>query len=168
MKVIFLDIDGVLNVIPKDFDEFGGIFHEDFINNLGDIIDKTGAKLVISSSWRVMGIDWLRDMWKHRNYPGEIIDITPTEKDVVFLGIKSHYDLVDRGDEIKLWLDNYDVDSYVILDDDNDMLEEQRNNFVRTSNNSHHPDCIDMGYGLTRICAEKAINILNKKYGKIH
>ncbi|MFW6225708.1 MAG: HAD domain-containing protein [bacterium] len=163
MKVIFLDIDGVLNVIPTDIDKFGCTFHDNFVDNLRWIIEETGAKIVISSTWRMGGLKYIRDMWEFRNYPGEIIDITPTCKEVVHMGIREFYDLVDRGDEIKLWLDHYDVDNYVIIDDDNDMLPEQLNNFVRTSNNSHHPDCIDIGYGLTKICAEKAIKILNEK-----
>ena len=40
------------------------------------------------------------------------------------------------------------------------MLKPQMNNFVQTSDNPDHEDCI--GYGLTKICAEKAIKILNK------
>lgn len=62
--------------------------------------------------------------------------------------------------EIILKYDNK-PDNYVILDDDNDMLDSQRNNFVRCANNKSHPDHIDIGYGLTRICAEKAVDILN-------
>ena len=34
-------------------------------------------------------------------------------------------------------------------------------NFVRTSENKEHKDCIDIGYGLTKICSEKAVAILN-------
>jgi hypothetical protein len=50
-----------------------------------------------------------------------------------------------------------------ILDDDDDMLQSQRINFVRTSDNINHPDCIDIGYGLTNICSNDAIRILNRK-----
>lgn len=32
---------------------------------------------------------------------------------------------------------------------------------MRTANNQTHPDCIDIGYGLTRQCAERAVEILN-------
>ena len=28
IKVIFLDIDGVLNIIPEEYDQYGGIFHQ--------------------------------------------------------------------------------------------------------------------------------------------
>ena len=50
----------------------------------------------------------------------------------------------------------------LLVDDDEDFLEKQRPYFVRTVNRDH-PDCVDIGYGLTKICAEKAINILNSK-----
>ena len=42
------------------------------------------------------------------------------------------------------------------------MLESQMNNFVQTSENQDHPDCVDIGYGLTKICAEKVVTILNR------
>jgi len=50
MKTIFLDIDGVLNVIPQGFDQYGSVFHQHFINNLRYLIEQTGAKIVISSN----------------------------------------------------------------------------------------------------------------------
>lgn len=164
VKIIFLDIDGVLNVIPQGHDEFGGIFHEHFVKNLQYIIAQTQAKIVISSSWRYSGLQEMKRMWKHRSLPGEVIDITCDCAQITNKGIVSHYDLVERGHEIQEWIDNHQtiIESYVILDDDNDMLQSQKDNFVRTANNKDHPDCIDIGYGLTKKCAEKAIEILNK------
>jgi hypothetical protein len=52
------------------------------------------------------------------------------------------------------------VEKYVIFDDDNDFLPNQRGNFVRTANNINHPDALDIGYGLTNECANRAIRIL--------
>lgn len=161
MKVIFLDFDGVLNVIPQGHDDFGGIFHPEFVENLGRIIEETGAKLVISSSWRHGGLNRMKDMWEHRGYPGEIIAITPDlwrrVQDEEF------HERMERGHEIQAILDqHYSISNYVILDDDDDMLPSQRGNFVRTSNNINHPDCIDIGYGLTKECTNQAIRILNK------
>jgi len=152
MKIIFLDIDGVLRVIPKDFDKYGGDFHETFIDNLRNIIQKTEAYIVISASMRTFGLSYMIKMWKYRNYPGEIIGITPSSEE-------RH-----RGKEIKFWLDNCidPIESYVILDDDTDMLLEQLNHFVKTSDNKHHKESIDIGYGLTKECAEQAIEILLK------
>lgn len=160
MKIIFLDIDGVLNVIPQGFDIYGSIFHQHFIDNLHKIISETGAKIVLSSSWRFNGIESIREMWNYRKLPGEIVDITPfdiIEKDDHLSFIEN----AERGHEIQRWIDENKVDKYVILDDDIDMLSSQMNNFVRTSGNKHHYDCIDIGYGLTDICTDKAIKILN-------
>lgn len=161
MKVIFLDIDGVLNVIPQGRDAYGGIFHPEFVDNLERIIDETGAKIVISSSWRHSGLQKMLDMWKFRNLPGEVIGVTPDlYRRVDFEGERK----MVRGDEIQAILDQYyQITNYVILDDDDDMLSGQMGNFVQTSNNINHPDCIDIGYGLTNECTNRAIRILNRQ-----
>ena len=152
MKIIFLDIDGVLNVIPQGRDEFGSLFHKHFEDNLKFIIEKTNAKIVISSTWRMSGLDVMQEMWNKRNLAGEIIDVTPMLSQV--------YDRVKRGHEIDFWIkDNPQISNYVIIDDDNDMLEIQKNNFVRTANNYHHEGNIE-GYGLTKECANMVIQIL--------
>ena len=41
---------------------------------------------------------------------------------------------IGRGDEIQYWLDHHknEYNTYVILDDDSDMLPSQLNNFVQT------------------------------------
>ena len=161
-KIIFLDIDGVLNVIGQGSDEFGQCFHKQFEDNLRWIIEQTGAKIVISSTWRRSGLSQMQKMWKHRKLAGEVIDITPTEVDVVERGTCEFYDQVDRGLEIQQWIDDNNVKYYCIIDDDNDMLPSQKNNFVRTANNQDHPDCVDIGYGLTRKCAEQVVSILNR------
>lgn len=163
MKIIFLDIDGVLNVMCQDFDKYGQLFHQNLVDNLEYIIKKTDAKIVISSTWRYSGLITMKNMWKDRNLPGEVIDITIDPWNLIKKGIfgLKYYDDVDRGYEIQDWLDNNNVENYVIIDDDTDMLESQINNFVQTSGNKTHPDSYDIGYGLTRICAEKAIKILN-------
>ncbi len=163
MKVIFLDIDGVLNVIGQGYDEFGQIFHPHLEKNLDTIIKETNAKIVISSTWRMNGLENMQRMWKYRQLAGEVIDITPTEVDVVESGTCEFYDQVDRGHEIQQWLNDHpEVTNYVILDDDNDMLPSQQTNFVRTADNRSHEDCVDIGYGLTKECAKKAIEILNR------
>lgn len=161
MKVIFLDIDGVLNVIPQGHDAYGGIFHPEFVDNLERIINETGAKIVISSSWRHSGLQKILNMWKFRNLPGEVIGVTPDlYRRVDFEGERK----MVRGDEIQAILDQQpEITNYVILDDDDDMLSGQIGNFVQTSNNINHPDCIDIGYGLTNECTNRAIRILNRQ-----
>jgi len=176
MKIIFLDIDGVLNVISQGYDSHGSIFHDHFVENLRMIIDVTGAKIVLSSSWRKDGIDKIREMWIARNLPGEIIDLTPSlylkkGGSIQFWNGKlSEHPTpkirgysVPRGCEIEYWINDNEekIESYVIIDDDQDMLYNQRDNFVCCSENFDHSDAVE-GYGLTKENSEKAISILMK------
>lgn len=157
MKVIFLDIDGVLNVENNGRDEFGRVFNPDYSENLKTIIDQTSAKIIISSAWRHKkgGIDTLKAMWKHRNLAGEILAVTNSRNSQRVL----------RGSEIQYFLDtfefqsycNQEITSYVILDDDNDMLSEQLPFFVQCSNEDFTE------FGLTKERANRAIQILNTK-----
>ena len=75
MRIVFLDIDNVLNVIERD--EWGALFKQHFVNNLQKLLEVTGAKIIISSSWKDSGLKELRRMWEARNLPGEILDVTP-------------------------------------------------------------------------------------------
>lgn len=54
MKIIFLDIDGVLN--NHQFNEVAGscIIQQDSVQCLNSIMHLTGAKIVVSSAWRYM------------------------------------------------------------------------------------------------------------------
>lgn len=164
-KLIFLDIDGVLNTrdwhsrMTKDTprDEFGWVFDPVAVENLGHIIKETGAAIVISSSWKFLGMAKLREMWKIRNLPGTLLDITPnTVSDEVLLNANlDEMELgVCRGNEIKEWLSRHkgEVSNYVIIDDFDDLLPEQENHVVLT----------DSLIGITEWDAEKAIRILNR------
>lgn len=88
MKIIFLDIDGVLNCedgYREGLCEYveGPGFHyqtfyppaKDFLNLL---IKETGAKIVISSSWRKDGLERMKEIWKIEGMAGEILDTTPS------------------------------------------------------------------------------------------
>lgn len=161
MKTIFLDIDGVLNVDYADKDQFGHIFKDEYVQNLKEIIEKTGAKIVISSTWKDKGIERMLDLWKERNLPGEIIDITPDCIEVCGNTNIVYYDQVKRGHEIKLWLDRHpEVTQYVIIDDIQDFLDEQQVHFVNCSTGE---PVKPWKSGLKEECKIKAINILNMK-----
>ena len=163
-KIIFLDIDGVINTkewhskMTKDTpkDEYGYAFDPIAVANLAHIIDKTGAEIVISSSWKFYGVPKLREMWKKRNLPGTILDITPnTISDEMLLNANlDEFQLgVCRGNEIKEWLSRHEdiISNYVIIDDFDDMLSEQEDHVVLT----------ESLIGITEWDAEKAIKILN-------
>ena len=168
-KIIFLDIDGVLNPTHymnalykmwkasfneiKSHDRFGQLFFYQNCEALKKIVYETGAKIVISSTWRMAGESEMKELWKYRSLPGEIIGVTPTETKVVESGKTEFYDMVCRGMEIDFWMiENNFIGNYVIIDDTEDMLKEQEPFFVITN-----------GYtGLTMKDADKAIKILNK------
>jgi hypothetical protein len=161
-KALFLDIDGVLNSnryyisLPKEdreksYDEYGDKFDPLSKSLLNKLILRTGAKVVISSVWRGAGLDVMQRMWIDREMEGEVIGITPN-----FRNYRSgEYSVtIPRGLEIEWYYENvfkfrhwtYDseyvrdekekcvLDTYVILDDDSDMLYSQRNNFVKCNN----------------------------------
>ena len=165
MKIIFLDIDGVLNHEAFYRERHQRVMNGEKINhpyseidtkcvdNLNKLIEDTDAKVVISSTWRHSGIDYCRDVLEYHGFKGEIIDITPNLRGQGCL----------RGNEILQWIrdnhalvgDYYNFTEYVILDDDSDMLYWQRNNFL----------LIDRFVGLTMGNVFHAKKILNN--GKI-
>lgn len=135
-KYIFLDVDGVLNgnhSISK-YQLF-----PNYLNNLKILVNETKAMIVLSSSWR--NFFHKENDKLVANFPNKRGDLLLKELFKLNLEIfdttKLGYSSTVRGEEIKEWLDinapkNY---KYIILDDDNDMLEEQLNNFIQTKFN---------------------------------
>ena len=83
-KVLFLDIDGVLNprwwenkFYKKLIDQFGYAFDAKCVANLAKIIKETKADIVISSSSEIWGLSALKEMWTNWKLSGNIDDITP-------------------------------------------------------------------------------------------
>lgn len=162
-KVIFLDIDGVLNTkwwytqmdknTPKD--KYDYAFDPNAVANLKRIIDETGADIVISSSWKSFGFSELEDMWQERGLPGKLIGITPNSvSDEMLLNADlDHIELFSiRGTEIKEWLtkNGRHVSQYAIIDDMDNMLPEQQSHFVKT----------DPEMGISKDNVNQAIQIL--------
>jgi len=122
MKIIFLDIDGVLNYFDYNMEvDMGSFLYFNEIDTqkvllLNEIVRRTKAKVVISSSWRkYYSIEELIEGLNRRGFIGEIIGVTPA---LYHIGVQ-------RGEEIKHWIDNcgFNISSMVILDDDNDMSD---------------------------------------------
>jgi hypothetical protein len=182
MKLIFLDVDGVLNnethfkseeylaqsKVCNDYHKSGdketakslydkSMFCKRNIELLNKLIKDTGAKIVVSSSWRKgRTVDELDSLLESVGIEADVIDKTPT---LHFAGLEDYAYSVPRGCEIKAWIEtnksilNSKVSKlrYVILDDDSDMLYWQRNKFIQT----------DPYSGLTRTDVFKAKQILN-------
>jgi len=153
-KIIFLDIDGVL-AIPNPNSSKWELSHEKQLL-LGEILTKTGAKIVLSSSWRYSN---LADTKKYMASKGfmfndDLIGVTIRSSALLK---KSHTLNIPRGVEIDHWIYKNIADkkdfTYVILDDDSDMLLSQLSYFINTR----------FQIGLTKILADKAIKILNRK-----
>ena len=168
MNVIFLDIDGVVNTLMIDIKPFetdrGQISRDGFyyklnmpddeeVSNrqavmwLNKLCKETNAKIVITSTWR-LGDNGLKKTKKALYNSGllkeiEIIGGTPR---------KYNYNNI-RGYEIEEYLNQHpEIDNYVIIDDDLDMLTKQMNNFVVTDTN------IGMTYN-TYIRAKEILNV---------
>lgn len=161
-KVRFLDFDGVLNTKYWDrnatIDRYGYAFDPNAVANLKRILDETDADIVISSSWKSMGLTNLRKMWYDRKLPGQIIDITPdylSEELLLNSDLNNDDILYNRGCEIKAWLSKHgdEVSNYVIIDDMDDILPEQQSHFIQ----------IDPEVGITMFDAKCIIRFLNSQ-----
>lgn len=163
MKIIFLDIDGVLNnqnwarVLHNLYggNGYGGMFRTnnpkwndvkwDWYNvaNLKHLLGRTRAKIVISSSWRRFHtLDQFKIMFQLYGLPPKTIIGETT--------IKTAPGSI-RGDQINHYIANTDKDitNYIILDDNSDFYPGQ--NLIQ----------IDMKYGLTKKDMLIAVDKLN-------
>lgn len=171
MKVLFLDIDGVLNDVNTTFRNYLDNklnIDEGKVGLLKEIIDATGAKIVLSSTWRAYGImkdgvyipktpEMIELVDLFKSYGLEIYDITPS------------FIIENKGLEIKTWLRRYDdIESFVILDDEDNTLKEfVGNELVKTQfNNSDVILEPDYGTGLCRKHVKIVIDKLNGKVKK--
>jgi hypothetical protein len=130
LKVIFLDVDGVLNSIPgKSFYKNELNDHQYYIEKtkvklLSKIVKKTGAAIVLHSGWRFFFDDELNPVCEEsrnlidilKKYGLEIYDKTP---DLTTDEIRESkkFSLV-KAQEILLWLQRHKgLESFIVLDD---------------------------------------------------
>lgn len=168
MKMLFLDIDGVLNAVgtadriseeeittsmrPGPYMGIAGGtgmtgMDPILIANLNRILQAVpDVQVILSSSWRYLfSPEALTGLMKKRGFIGQVIDSTNRAS-------SGH-----RGREIEEWLglQRSSVERYVILDDSRDMLESQMPFFVNT----------DYKKGLSAADAEATIRILTSVAG---
>jgi hypothetical protein len=109
MKLIFLDIDGVLNC-PKTPNprKFPYVIDKRLLARLKKLLRDTGAKVVLSSSWRCDPVGILAA--KYWGIP--FIDVCPDMPKA------------PRCKEMLKWLSKHpEVTRYVVIDDEDDELD---------------------------------------------
>ena len=166
IKILFLDIDGVLNSEQyanwcytdegKRYitEENGDLFiDKNAVKLINDLCENYNIRLVISSSWREISLDSTK--YAFNNYK----DLKCLIKYIVGITPKYHDENLIRGDEIYDFLkycentnvknyeqfydkeyfrlkdDNLYIDiDYCIVDDDDDILTCQKDNFIKIDN----------------------------------
>lgn len=155
MKSIFLDVDGVLNCATTErrlvSEPVFPFVDTRKVLRLREILEKTGAILVLSSSWREGAFAHasfsdrqayleLRAEFKRLRCP-LWIDCTP-----IMSG--------SREEEIKKWLERHpEVTDFVILDDVGVEFDRLKDHLVLTNWQT----------GLDKVAANKVIELLNKE-----
>ena len=116
-----------------------------------EIVDATGAKLVLSSTWRQ---DWFYEHMGGDDWP--YLRSEFAKQDLYFIDHTPLHKSRHRGEEIKDWLENteYDVKSYVVIDDEMfDIWDLHDGHMVQTSFDS----------GIKPGAVKMAIEILEKE-----
>ena len=154
MKIIFCDVDRVLNEdsTPARTKSRVIFVDEEKLLRLKRIMDATGARIVLSSTWRYdrndpkCNGDFLELQEAFHNVGLDFYDFTPVD-----VGIR-------RGMEIRAWLGLHrgEVDRFIILDDELFDFEERGllPRLIKT----------DFAYGgLTEELTQEAIDLLSEE-----
>lgn len=142
MKIIFLDIDGVLN-----YENSKNKVEEEKVKLLKEIVDRTGAEIVLSSDWRYWwekpDDDFKLLIDKLNKFGLKLISKTPETAHGY------------RGAEIHQWLNEWtgeSVERFVILDDNIDM-KPYMDRLAWT----------DFKYGLSKRAVKRSVKLLGEK-----
>jgi len=157
VRLIFLDIDGVLNSDAWDNarkttsnDFLIDQFDPEAIKLLNELLEKIDAQIVLTSSWRLnFDLEQMNELFSRIGIRRGIVSFTPN------LNAGAGY--ITRGNEVSKWIiDNGNIikskplsfSDYIILDDKADYLISQTNNFFQT----------DKTVGLTPQVVQSIIN----------
>lgn len=121
MKIIFLDVDGVLNSMTH-YEKVKNITKDPLdsscVHLLGEIVRASGAKIVLTSTWRG---GWEKDPDQchlqgqilNRYFQKEGLEIYDKTPNLIVM------DGTARCQEIRRWIQScpYKIESYIIIDD---------------------------------------------------
>ncbi|MCD1261705.1 hypothetical protein B5M42_023160 [Paenibacillus athensensis] len=163
MRIIFLDIDGVLNTdravrLQRLHGGENGLFDTQAIRYLRELVEESGAQIVLSSTWRIhWGTDsrlWntLTQQFRQAGIDDRLLGATPVFSEGLQTAV--------RWKEIEAWLNlNADLtlESFVIIDDEWEMGPFTKDRFVRCR-----------GYnGITQELKAEALRILQTSWRNI-
>ena len=154
MKVIFLDVDGVLNFASTEARTSSGALGIATapVKNLRDIVKATGAYIVLTSTWK--------DEWNFNEddcSPDGLYLVRKLKREGLHILDKTQDMVLNRGQGIQEWLNKHKgVESWVVLDDEIFPDYEARGIMPHLVQTSFGTD------GLNKTLAAKAIDILNK------
>lgn len=164
-RVIFLDIDGVLNTNGADGESRPFVSFDDAaVGKLREIVDRSGASIVLSTSWR-KHLQYLNYVFGKYGLLGAVSPRSGPERPLSSdMRTPVFADTGRRDLEILQWLKLYEgklgVESWVVLDD-MDLLAfpetkpRLEGHFVRTRHD----------VGLTSDDVERALKLLDAKAG---
>ena len=125
MKVLFLDIDGVLNsaAVLEARGRHDAI-DRGMVEQINRVTTETGCSIVISSSWRwLWKLGELKAILRQHGLIDVVIDVTPKDKQDR-----------RRDNEIQTWLAAHpEVTSFAVVDDDTADLTGVQDRLVGTS-----------------------------------
>ena len=150
--IVLLDIDGVLVTTPgwrRTEQHIDGFlkFNDKAEKNLIRLISETNASIVLTTTHRITySVEKWKEVFNNRGIPVETVEKVNTKEEIG--------EMLDRGTEIKEWVDNFGTGiNFVILDDDlsiNALPIEIKDKWVMTKSM----------IGLDEDCTERALKIL--------
>ena len=153
MKVIFLDIDGVLNTEKRLLKNNGELYvDKSKIGLLKEIIDQTKAKVVLSSTWRVLAQS--KGSKEYTMY--EAFEIELEKRGIVIFDYTPVF-LDNRPLEIKMWIESQPNQEIRFVSLDDDFEKEDYDKYGIGS-------CLvktDFSTGMTEEHVKRAVELLN-------
>lgn len=154
-KIIFLDVDGVLNHHPLRNDNYD--LEPDLLDNLELIVKKTKAAIMLTSSWSFGMFNEEDDIKSNEKYPSHLLnELNKRDINIIGYALNSQQLPYSRSQLIIDFLNDYSISEYAIIDDEIFDFEKQGlgDHFIQTyfQNNSE--------LGLSGSKVEKTIKLL--------
>lgn len=131
-SVIFLDMDGVISTFRAYKAQVGWPVPDRWIDreavaNLNDLCEKSGALIVVSSTWRLnLTADNFLAILQCHGFKHAMHDDWRTKDLSITLPGSPLFRATTRSEEVLEWMSRHpEVTRHVILDDDSDFLPEQ-------------------------------------------